>query len=277
MSSSLHKTGQADDDAGLPDEFKGPRFSQSLVKGLAMLRCFSPQKPVLSLAQVADKLGMSRSTTHRYMTTLVELGYLEQTRARKYRLGLRPLDIGMAALRATGLRDIGHLYLDRLRYDTGLTAGLAVLSDSDVLYVAHVQGRGLNMGVGGSPTIRTGVCLPAYCTSVGKVLLAYLPEETRRQVLAEIALTKHTRHTVTRRKQLEEQLAEIATLGFAASDEELYSGMRSIAVPVHSGETVVAALDLTTNDGTATADILIETYVPLLKDTAERMSLVLDV
>ena len=229
----------------------------------------------MSLAEVAERLGMSRSTTHRYMTTLVELGYLEQTRTRRYRLGLRPLDVGMSALRATGLRDIGHLYLDRLRHDTGLTAGLAVLSDSSVLYVDRVQGRDVNMGVGGSPTISIGVRLPAHCTSVGKVLLAYLPEEVRRQVLAEITLTKNTGHTITRRKQLEEQLAEIATLGFAVSDEEFYSGMRSIAAPIRKGETVIAALDLTTHE-TITAGVLTETYLRLLDVVTEQISQILD-
>ncbi len=277
MPSSPRDTPQIDDDAGLPEEFKGPRFSQSLWRGLAMLRCFSSKEPVLGLADVAERLGMSRSTTHRYMTTLVELGYLEQTRDRKYRLGLRPLDIGMSALRATGLRDIGHLYLDRLRYDTGLTAGLAVLSGGSVLYVDRVQGKDVDMGIDGSPTIRTGVRLPAHCTSVGKILLAHLPEETRRHVLAEIVLTKHTRQTVTRRKQLEEQLTQIATRGFAVSDEELYSDMHSIAVPVRKGETVVAALDLTTNDEAVTTGALIQVYAPLLKDMARRMSLVLEV
>ena len=79
-----------------------PRYSQSLERGLAILACFTPERPVLGIADIADELGMSRSTTHRYVITLVALGYLEQGASRKYRLGLRVTDLGMSALNSTG-------------------------------------------------------------------------------------------------------------------------------------------------------------------------------
>jgi IclR family pca regulon transcriptional regulator len=81
-----------------------PRYSQSLERGLAILSCFTPKRPVLGIADIADELGMSRSTTHRYVITLLALGYLEQGASRKYRLGLRVTDLGMSALNSTGLR-----------------------------------------------------------------------------------------------------------------------------------------------------------------------------
>ncbi len=222
-------------------------------------------------------LGMSRSTTHRYMTTLVELGYLEQFPSRKYRLSLKPLDLGMSALRATGLRDTARPFLEQLRNDTGQKAGLAVLSDSDVLYVEVIHGKHTSLGIGDGPIIRTGVRLPAHCTSAGKVLLAYLPESEQRHALVEMELTKYTKQTITRRKRLEEQLAQTATQGYATSDQELYPGLRSIAVPVRKAETVVAMLDLTTQDEKITTDTLTETYVSLLQTTAGQVSLIIDV
>src|SRR5690349_17327870 len=85
-----------------------PRYSQSLERGLAILSCFSARRPVLGIAEIAEDLGMSRSTTHRYVITLVALGYLEQGDSRKYRLGLRVTDLGMAALSSTGLREHAH-------------------------------------------------------------------------------------------------------------------------------------------------------------------------
>lgn len=85
-----------------------PRYSQSLERGLAILGCFTPQRPVLGIADIADELGMSRSTTHRYVITLVALGYLEQGASRKYRLGLRVTDLGMSTLNSTGLREHSH-------------------------------------------------------------------------------------------------------------------------------------------------------------------------
>src|SRR5271167_1044545 len=125
-----------------------PRYSQSLERGLAILGCFTPARPVLGIADIADELGMSRSTTHRYVVTLVALGYLEQDAQRKYRLGLRVTDLGMSALNSVGL---------------------AVLDGGEVLFVDRVRGSrqgqhrvDLDLGVGSR--------LPAYCTALGKLL-----------------------------------------------------------------------------------------------------------
>ena len=104
-----------------------PRYSQSLERGLAILGCFTPSRPVLGIADIADELGMSRSTTHRYVITLVALGYLEQGASRKYRLGLRVTDLGMSALNSTGLREHARPYLEELRQRTSYTASLGVL------------------------------------------------------------------------------------------------------------------------------------------------------
>lgn len=89
-----------------------PRYSQSLERGLAILGCFTPERPVLGIADISDDLGMSRSTTHRYAITLVALGFLEQGASRKYRLGLRVTDLGMSALNSTGLREHARPYLE---------------------------------------------------------------------------------------------------------------------------------------------------------------------
>jgi DNA-binding IclR family transcriptional regulator len=83
---------------GAVPTLREPRYSQSLERGLAILGCFTPERPVLGISDIADELGMSRTTIHRYVITLVALGYLEQDASRKYRLGLRPTDIGMVAL-----------------------------------------------------------------------------------------------------------------------------------------------------------------------------------
>src|ERR1700678_4676918 len=98
-----------------------PRYSQSLERGLAILGCFTPKRPVLGIADIADELGMSRSTTHRYVITLVALGYLEQGASRKYRLGLKATDLGMAALNATGLREHAREDLEDLRRRSSYT------------------------------------------------------------------------------------------------------------------------------------------------------------
>src|SRR3984885_10090893 len=151
-----------------------PRYSQSLERGLAILACFTPERPVLGIADIADELGMSRSTTHRYVITLVALSYLEQGASRKYRLGLRVTDLGMSALNSTGLREHSHPYLEELRQRTSYTVNLSVLDGSDILYVDRVKSyrRGQSKIALG---LSLGSRLPAYCTSMGKLLLAYLP------------------------------------------------------------------------------------------------------
>src|SRR5665213_541366 len=117
-----------------------PRYSQSLERGLAILTCFTPERPVLGIANIADELGMSRSTTHRYVITLVALGYLEQGASRKYRLGLRPTDLGRSVIESSGDRELAHDLLEDLRGQTGLTVSLATLNHSEIVYLDRVAG-----------------------------------------------------------------------------------------------------------------------------------------
>ena len=116
VSSNSSKNGQ-EGEWSIPS-LREPRYSQSLERGLAILGCFTPERPVLGIADIADDLGMSRSTTHRYVITLVALGFLEQGASRKYRLGLRVTDLGMSALNSTGLREHSRPYLEELRQRT---------------------------------------------------------------------------------------------------------------------------------------------------------------
>src|SRR5665213_3024541 len=128
-----------EDQAWSVPTLREPRYSQSLERGLAILGVFSPEHPVLGIADIADELGMSRSTTHRYVITLVALGYLEQGASRKYRLGLRVTDLGMSALNATGLRERDERDLEELRVRSSYTTNLAVLDGPEILYVDRVR------------------------------------------------------------------------------------------------------------------------------------------
>src|SRR6204780_4067643 len=197
-----------------------PRYSQSLERGLAILGCFTPKRPVLGIADIADELGMSRSTTHRYVITLVALGYLEQGASRKYRLGLRVTDLGMSALNSTGLREHAHPYLEELRQRTSYTASLGVLDGLDVLYVDRVRSFRRSQGKI-DLNLHTGSRLPAYATAMGKLLLANLPEKEQRELIAQMKLSKRGPNTITSKKTLREELEEIQAAGFAVDDQEL--------------------------------------------------------
>lgn len=249
-----------------------PRYSQSLERGLAILGCFTPKRPVLGIADIADELGMSRSTTHRYVITLVALGYLEQGASRKYRLGLRVTDLGMSALNSTGLREHAHPYLEELRQRTSYTASLGVLEGTDVLYVDRV--RSFRRGQGRVDlNLHTGSRVPAYCTAMGKLLLASLPETEQRDVIAAMKLTKHGPNTITSKKGLREELDEIAAAGFAVDDEELAPELYAIAAPVRNeSRDVVAAVSLSAHSSVISLEELVDALGPHLVSTADRIS-----
>ena len=249
-----------------------PRYSQSLERGLAILGCFTPKRPVLGIADIADELGMSRSTTHRYVITLVALGFLEQGASRKYRLGLRVTDLGMSALNSTGLREHAHPYLEELRQRTSYTVSLAVLDGADILYIDRVRSfrRGQNMV---ELDVHAGSRMPAYCTAMGKLLLANLPDAAQRELLTSLKLTKRGPNTISTKKALREELEQVHEGSFAVNDEELAAGLYAIAVPVRDqASEVVAALGLTAPSALISLDELVNALGPHLVSAADRIS-----
>ena len=249
-----------------------PRYSQSLERGLAILSCFTPKRPVLGIADIADHLGMSRSTTHRYVITLVALGYLEQGASRKYRLGLRVTDLGMSALNSTGLREHSHPYLQELRQQTSYTVNLAVLDGAEILYIDRA--RSFRRGQSKIDLdLHPGSRLPAYCTAMGKLLLANLPDSEQRDLLASMKLTKRGPNTITSKKALRDELEEVRAAGFAVNDQELAPELYSIAAPVRNeNREVVAAINIAAHSSMISLEEMVDALGPHLVSTADRIS-----
>jgi IclR family pca regulon transcriptional regulator len=272
----MTKKKEAADDGQEPawsiPSLREPRYSQSLERGLAILGCFTPKRPVLGIANIADDLGMSRSTTHRYVITLVALGYLEQGAARKYRLGLRVTDLGMSALNSTGLREHAHPYLEELRQRTSYTTSLGVLDGTEVLYVDRV--RSFRRGQGKIDlNLHTGSRVPAYCTAMGKLLLANLPESEQHEAITAIKLTKRGPNTITSKKTLRDELDEIQSAGFAVGDQELAPDLYAIAAPVRNeARDVVAAVNLAAHSSMISIEELVDALGPHLVSAANRIS-----
>lgn len=248
------------------------KYSQSLERGLAILGCFTPERPVLGIADIADQLGMARATTHRYVVTLAVLGYLEQGVSRKYRLGLRVTDLGMSALSSTGLREHAHADLEELRQQSSYTVNLAVLDGTEILYVDRARSlrRGqsrIDLG------LRPGSRLPAYCTAMGKVLLAYLSDEDQRELIAKMQLVKRESNTITTKSALRAELERVRKGGFAVNNEELAAELISIAVPVRaeSGD-VIAAINMAAHTSMIPLEELVGALRPHLVATADRIS-----
>jgi IclR family transcriptional regulator, pca regulon regulatory protein len=228
---------------------------------------------MLGIADIVGQLGMTRSTTHRYVITLVALGYLEQpsSAGRKYRLGLRVSDLGLVALNMLRVRAQSHPHLQELRQQVYYTVSVAVLENDEVLIVNTLPGfrgharMGLNVGVSSR--------LPAYCTSMGKVLLAHLPDMECRAILRGLTLAKRGPNTIRQKHLLSRELLQVHEAGFAINDEELAAGVHSIAMPVRAeNEEVVAAASIAAPTSMVPHTQLIEEFGPRLVSTADRIS-----
>ena len=247
--------------------------SQSLERGLAILSAFRSGRPLLGISELAREVGLSRSTAHRYIATLAGLGYLQQDpTTRKYRLGPRVLDLGFSAINSMDVRELAAPHLQALSDETGHTVNMAVLDGADVVYIERCrtsrQGQrdiDLNLHVGSR--------LPAYCTSMGKVLLASLSPDRLAEVLDSMQFVQRGPNTLTDRAALLGELDRVRTNGLAVNNEELAYGLRSIAAPVRSqtGE-VVAAINLAAHRSMVSLDSLVAHLGPPLQRTAAEIS-----
>jgi IclR family transcriptional regulator, pca regulon regulatory protein len=258
--------------AALP-ALKGPRYAQSLDRGLAVLRCFTPEHHTLGVADVADRIGLSRSTTHRYMSTLLELGYFEQNMDRKYRLAPHATRLGMSAIAATGLREAAYPYLEQLSLDTGCSVGLGVLLGAEVVYLEHLRGWYFRRHVGG-PRIGIGVHVPAPSTAIGMLLIALAFSADREKIVTEYCSeTEQPRFQV---KCLGQRLAMIASLGYAVSMEARDPTIRSLAVPVYGKSGVAGAVNLFVHGDGPPTEVLIDDLYPLVRAGAEDISQIIE-
>ncbi|GAA2029315.1 IclR family transcriptional regulator [Catenulispora yoronensis] len=220
-------------------------FSQSLERGLLILSAFTEHRPVLGIADLARAAGLTKSTAHRYVATLAKLGYvLQDPDTRKYSLGPRVIDLGFAALNSMEITRIAAQPLQALSDETGYPASMAVLDGADVVYVDRRRSRratGFPMDI----TLHVGSRLPAYCTSMGKVLLADQDPEQLAALLDRSDLSRRGPKTITGREQLLAVLDRVRANGIAVNDEELAPGLRSVAAPVRDRSgAVVAAVNL---------------------------------
>jgi len=249
-----------------------PRYSQSLERGLAILASFTSHSHVRGIADIAAELGMSRSTTHRYVTTLLALGYLEQGADRKYRLGLRVIDLGLSALNATGLREHAQPLLEELRQRLSYSASLAVLDGPEIVYIDRADSlrrgqRQIDLG------LQPGSRLPAYCTAMGKMLLAHLPKREQSETLSEMRLLKRAPNTITSKSELRAELERTLDADIALEDQENAPGLIGIAAPVRNqSKQAIAAIDVTAHTSTIRVEELADMLGPQLLATADRIS-----
>jgi IclR family transcriptional regulator, pca regulon regulatory protein len=248
-------------------------YSQSLERGLAILSAFRSGRPTLGVSELGRDIGLSRSTTHRYVATLTALGYLQQdARTKKYRLGPRVLDLGFSAINSMELREVAAPHLRQLSDETGYTVNMAILDGLDIVYVercrsARAGQRDIDLN------LHVGARLPAYCTSLGKVLLAYLPPDQRADAVSRIEFARRGPNTLTSRTSFKAELERVRENGFAINNEELAYGLRSIAAPVlsHDGA-AAAAINLAVHSSMVSIEDLVARLSPVLRQAAAEIS-----
>jgi IclR family transcriptional regulator, pca regulon regulatory protein len=243
-------------------------FIQSLERGLAVLSAFSTAHPRLTLSEAATLTGLSRATARRILHTFVALGYVRND-GRYFEPTPKVLDLGYAYLSSLQLGDIAQPTMEALSEQVNESVSLAVLDGCEIVYVARVPTKRIM-----SISLALGSRLPAFCTSMGRVLLAGLPPSELGDRLAVAGpLVARTALTVVSADALADVIAAVATDGFALVDEELETGVRSLAVPIRdrSGR-VVAALNIGAQVGRVSLAEMHHDFLPLLLAAAAEIS-----
>src|SRR5581483_1227400 len=242
---------------------------EALARGLAALALFTAERPSLPFNEIVEALGLPKSSAFRVIATLEQLGYLEQNpTTRHYRPGLKVFQLGFAALAGLELQQVARPQLERLAAELDETASLAVLEGADIVYIDRIRNRaivGVMLGIGSH--------LPAHCASLGKVLLADLPEPELAQRLSHANLARMTDNTIVDRAALLAELAEIREHGYAISDQELAAGLRAVAAPIRDrSRRAVAAINISGPTTTLNRERLEQAVVPAVVAAAERIS-----
>ncbi|MGW3351964.1 IclR family transcriptional regulator [Nonomuraea rubra] len=250
-------------------------FSVSLERGLRILSAFTGNRSVLGIADLARAVGLNKSTTHRYVATLTKLDYIQQDpETRKYFLGPRAADLGFAAIDSMELGRVAGPLLQALADESGYTVSMGLCDGPDIVYVDRRR-SGRRSSLAMDLNLHVGSRLPAYCTSMGKALLAFKDAATLRQILDHTDMARRGPKTITNREQLTAALAKVRQNGVAVNDEELAPGLRSFAAPVRdrSGE-VVAAVNVAVHLTVApvAVEALAARIEPPLRRTAAEIS-----
>jgi DNA-binding IclR family transcriptional regulator len=207
---------------------------------LRLLQAFGPHERDVSLGDLAQRVGLPKSSVHRLLVTLVGHGFVERDPStRRYRLGVRLFELGSTVIHERGLHSAAHPVLEELSASTGETCHLAILSGLEAVYVYKVDGESSVI-----MSSRVGGRAPCHATSIGKVLTAWAGDDVLRQLRGQ-RQRAYTDRTITSVPALEAELARVREQGYALDLEELEEGLRCVAAPVRdqSGR-VVAALGI---------------------------------
>ncbi len=242
-----------------------PNFMTSLARGIAVIRAFTQQKRRLTISQLSQRTGIPRAAVRRCLYTLAQLGYVNADEGKDFTLSPCILSLGHAYLSSTPLTAAAQPLLDRVSDVLHESSSIALFEGDEILYVARSSTNRRIMSV----DLGIGTRLPAYCTSMGRVLLAYLPQAEQDAYLARVKMIRYTPRTIVAPDKLHRELDGIRRKGYAIVDQELEIGLRSIAVPVrdHAGR-VVAAMNIGTHASRVSLPEMEKTFLRELESAA---------
>ena len=243
------------------------QFVQSFARGLSVIRAFGPEAREMTLTEVADRTGLTRAGARRILLTLQHLGYVAANE-RKFYLTPRILDLGYSYLSSLKLWDFAEPVMEELVDKVHESCSVSVLDGTEIVYVLRVPTRKImtiNLSIGSR--------LPAFCTSMGRVLLGDLDDATLNEVLAQSDLKAYTKSTVTHSTRLQKIIAEDRKKGWSLINQELEEGLCSIAVPLidFSGR-VIAAMNIGGNVTRTSEADLVKKVLPELQAAANRIN-----
>ena len=238
-------------------------FVTSLARGLQVVRAFDVDHPVMTLSEVAKRTGLTRAAARRFLHTLRELGYVSSD-SRDFRLTPHVLSLGYAYLSSMSIVEVAQPFMENISKQVSESCSMSVLDGGDVVYVARVPAKRIM-----SVALSIGTRLPAYNTSMGRVLLATLDTDELDNYFATHERTPYTQHTVTDEKALRDILARVRADGYAAVDQELELGVRSVAVPVRErSEKTLAALNVSGHAARVSMRDMRRNFLPPLQAAA---------
>jgi len=244
-----------------------PNFMVSLARGIEVLSSFQNSATGLRAPTISKRTGLSRAVVSRCLYTLSELGYVRQADDGYY-LEPKIISLSQSFFTANPLISIAQEYLNRVKEQTEASCSLAVLNGSDVVYIARSAAKRVmtvSLGIGSH--------LPAYCTSLGRVLIAALPSSGQRELLENADRVAHTKYSVTDIDALMKILETVNRQGYAIINEELEIGLRSLATPVRDQNgSVVAAMNIGLQAPLVSEAEMLETMLPILSDAAIELS-----
>jgi IclR family pca regulon transcriptional regulator len=245
----------------------GDSYVQSFARGLAVVRTFSSEAPAQTISEVAERAGLTRAGARRILLTLQHLGYVE-AQGRLFRLTPKILDLGFAYLSSLPLWNLAEPVMEDLVAEVKESCSAAVLDATDIVYVLRVPTHKI-MAI----TLGVGSRLPAYCSSMGRVLLAGLPDEQLEARLAASKLVQRTPKTETDPTRLRALIEQVRVQGWALVAEELEEGLVSLAAPIRgrNGE-VVAAINVSGQQHRTPPVVMLERFLPKLLAAAHQIS-----